>query len=74
MTKEADWVGAVETGVNRYGKLDLLVTNAGVAVWGHLADTTKQEWGCVMEVNAKGVFLGTKVVIPELRKAGGAPR
>lgn len=71
VTKEADRVAAVETEVNRYGKLDLLVNNGGIAVWRHLADITPQEWDRVMEVNAKGVFLGTKAVIPELRKAGG---
>ena len=71
VTKEADRVAAVETAVNRYGKLDPPVNNAGIAVWGHLADTTPQVWDRVMEVNAKGVFLGTKAVIPELRKAGG---
>jgi NAD(P)-dependent dehydrogenase (short-subunit alcohol dehydrogenase family) len=71
VTNEADWVAAVATAVNRYGKLDILVNNAGVLSWGTLEDTTPEEWDRVMDVNAKGVFLGTKAAIPEMRKAGG---
>ena len=38
---------------------------------GVLEDTSSQDWDFVMGVNAKGVFLGTKSAIPEMRKAGG---
>ena len=51
--------------------LDILVNNAGIVSWGVLEDTTPEEWDRVMEVNAKGVFLGTKAAIPEMRRAGG---
>lgn len=71
VTSETDWQQAVSTTVARFGKLDILVNNAGVVAWGNLEDTTSQEWDRVMEVNAKGVFLGTKAAIPEMRKAGG---
>jgi NAD(P)-dependent dehydrogenase (short-subunit alcohol dehydrogenase family) len=71
VTNEADWAAAVETAVSHYGKLDILVNNAGVVSWGTLEDTTTEEWDRVMDVNAKGVFLGTKAAIPEMRKAGG---
>ena len=77
VTSEADWVAAVQTAVNRYGKLDILVNNAGitgVSVSGgpvSIENATEAAWDRVMEVNAKGVFLGTKYAIPEMRKAGG---
>ena len=71
VTSESDWQRAVSATVGRFGKLDILVNNAGVAVWGNLEDTTGAEWDRVMDVNAKGVFLGTKAAIPEMRKAGG---
>jgi len=71
VTSEADWQQAVATTVARFGKLDILVNNAGVVAWGSLEDTTAPEWDRVMAVNAKGVFLGTKAAIPEMRKAGG---
>ncbi len=71
VTSEADWQAAVAAVVARFGKLDILVNNAGVVSRGTLEDTTVEEWDRVMDVNAKGVFLGTKTAIPEMRKAGG---
>ena len=49
---------------------DILVNNAGVVSWGVLEDTSEEEWDRVMDVNAKGVFLGTRASIPEMRRAG----
>ena len=71
VTNEGDWEKAVSETVNRFGKLDILVNNAGVVSWGNLEDTTPEEWDRVMNINSKGVFLGTKAVIPEMRKTGG---
>ena len=71
VTNEAAWQEAVATAVQRFGKLDILVNNAGVLSRGTLEDTTVEEWDRVMDINAKGVFLGTKTAIPEMRKAGG---
>tara|TARA_Y100000590_G_scaffold441094_1_gene567304 strand:- start:99 stop:875 length:777 start_codon:yes stop_codon:yes gene_type:complete len=66
-----NWEKTVETTVARFGKIDILVNNAGIAVWGTNDDTTEEIWDTVMDVNAKGVFLGTKHVIPEMKKSGG---
>jgi NAD(P)-dependent dehydrogenase (short-subunit alcohol dehydrogenase family) len=71
VTQEADWQKAVEVTVNRFGRLDVLVNNAGVSGRGRVEDTAVEEWDRVMDVNAKGVFLGTKVAIPAMRKGGG---
>ena len=71
VTSEADWRVAVETAVSAYGKVDVLVNNAGILMNGRVEDTTEAEWDAVLDVNAKGVFLGTKAVIAEMRKAGG---
>ncbi len=77
VTSETDWMAAVETAVNRFGKLDILVNNAGItgiqASGGPVSieNATVEGWDRVMAVNAKGVFLGTKYAIPEMRKAGG---
>jgi len=71
VTNEAAWQHAVEATVGRFGKLDILVNNAGISGRGRIEDTTVKEWDQVMEVNAKGVFLGTKVVIPAMRASGG---
>ena len=71
VTREEDWAAAVQSAVDRYGKLDILVNNAGIVSWGRLEDSSSEEWDRIMEVNAKGVFLGTRAAIPEMRRIGG---
>ena len=71
VTSEAQWGSAVAATVREFGKLDVLVNNAGVSASGTVEDTTVEAWDRVMDINAKGVFLGTKVVLPEMRRAGG---
>jgi cyclopentanol dehydrogenase len=60
----------VATAVNRFGALHILVNNAGIGGPGRVEDTTVEAWNRVMEVNAKGVFLGTKTAIPAMRQTG----
>ena len=78
VTSESDWQNAVEAAVSQFGKLDVLVNNAGIGsprgADGErltIESLTADQWDRVMDVNAKGVFLGTKAAIPEMRKAGG---
>jgi NAD(P)-dependent dehydrogenase (short-subunit alcohol dehydrogenase family) len=71
VTSEADWEHAVATTVARFGRLDVLVNNAGVGGGSRLEDTTVEAWDHGMDVNAKGVFLGTRAAIPAMRRTGG---
>ena len=74
VTDEDRWVAVVAGTVDRYGKLNVVVNNAGMSGrFGRpvVEETTVEGWDAVFDVNAKGVFLGTKHAIPEMRKAGG---
>ncbi|MEX3791211.1 SDR family NAD(P)-dependent oxidoreductase [Paraburkholderia sp. BR14374] len=71
VTNEAEWKLAVQQAVDSFGKLDILVNNAGIVPKvAPIEERTVEEWDQVMAVNARGVFLGTKIAIPEMRKAG----
>ena len=71
VTSESAWERAVAAAVSRFGRLDVLVNNAGIGGAGRLEETRLEDWNRVMDVNAKGVFLGTRAAIPALRQAGG---
>ena len=71
VTSESQWNDAVAVAVERYGKLDILVNNAGILIRAGVEDTTEEDWDRIMDINAKGVFLGTKAAIPAMREAGG---
>ncbi len=71
VSSQDDWQQAIDATVAAYGKLDVLVNNAAIWRGGHVLDTTGDQWDIILDINAKGVFLGTKLAIPEMRKAGG---
>ena len=71
VTDEVNWRDAIQYTVSNYGRLDVLVNNAGTAVPWNVEDTTVDAWDGQMDVHAKDTFLGTKHAIPEMRKIGG---
>ncbi|MGH2583928.1 MAG: SDR family NAD(P)-dependent oxidoreductase [Dehalococcoidia bacterium] len=71
VTSEADWERAVEATVARFGRLDILVNNAGLSSSSAGPHLDTEGWRRIMEVNATGVFLGTKAAIPAMQAAGG---
>jgi 3(or 17)beta-hydroxysteroid dehydrogenase len=68
---EASWVRLISDTEARFGKLDVLVNNAGIIVVATIEDTTLEQWRRIHAVNAEGVFLGCKHAIPAMRRAGG---
>ena len=71
VTSESDWQRAVNTAIRRFGKLDILVNNAGIFNRALVHEQTEEDWDRVMDINGKGVFLGSKAAIPAMRESGG---
>jgi 3alpha(or 20beta)-hydroxysteroid dehydrogenase len=71
VTKPEDWNTAVHTAEERFGRLDVLVNNAGVVRVAPAIEETDDGWNGTMAVNAAGVFYGMRAGIPALRRAGG---
>ena len=71
VTSDAEWDVATKAAVSAFGKLDVLVNNAGISGTYDQDMLSSAAWDKVMAVNAKGVFLGMKYAIPLMKQAGG---
>jgi NAD(P)-dependent dehydrogenase (short-subunit alcohol dehydrogenase family) len=71
VTNEAEWQAAIAFAERELGKLDILVNNAGISGTYQPDLTNTEAWDKVMDINAKGVFLGMKHAVPALKRAGG---
>lgn len=60
----------VEKTIQNYGRIDVLVNNAGVGIYKSVLEATSQDWDLCLNVNLKGVFLCSKYVIPYMQKQG----
>lgn len=60
----------VDKTVEEFGKIDILINNAGIYRGHSVPDTSEEEWYEVLDTNLKGPFLGCKFVIPHMMKAG----
>jgi 3(or 17)beta-hydroxysteroid dehydrogenase len=71
VTSEPAWQKAIEATRKDFGKLDVLVNNAGISGTFDPDTLSTSAWDRLMDVNAKGVFLGMKHAIPVMQQAGG---
>jgi len=70
VTSEADWDATVAWILDRHGRLDVLVNNAGIWFGHGLAETTLADYKHVIGINQVGVFLGLRAVVPAMKAAG----
>jgi len=71
VTDEAQWAAAVEATVAKFGKLNVLVNNAGISGSAATDMFDSELWHRIMAINATGVFYGMKYAVPAMTKAGG---
>jgi NAD(P)-dependent dehydrogenase (short-subunit alcohol dehydrogenase family) len=63
---------AVNAVVSKYGALDILISNAGIQLYGDAVTTSEEDWDRLMGINLKGCFLVAKYVVPHMVGRGGA--
>jgi 3(or 17)beta-hydroxysteroid dehydrogenase len=71
VTSEHDWSEVIKQTLSSFGRLDVLVNNAGILMSKAIADMSLEDWRRVMSINLDGVFLGTKHAIGAMKKSGG---
>jgi 3-oxoacyl-[acyl-carrier protein] reductase len=70
ISKMDDATAIVKTALDAFGRLDILVQNAGIYPWTLIEDISADEWDKVLSVNLKGCFLAAKAALPVMRQAG----
>ena len=71
VTSAESWDALVQATIEKYGTVDILVNNAGISSGSHEDPLDIDGWTSIMDVNATGVYLGTRAVIPVMQQAGG---
>ena len=71
VSDEDNWKAVIATTVEKFGRLDVLVNNAGMILLGNVVDTDLADWRKIHAVNSDGVFLGCKHAIPVMAESGG---
>ncbi len=71
ITRPADVRNLIETAVHTFGRIDLLVNNAGIGFFKPVVEMSLEEFDSMWNVNVRGVFLAIKEVLPIMEQSGG---
>lgn len=71
VSEEASWTALVDGVMERYGRLDVLVNNAGIALIANVERTTTEIWRRTLAVHLDGTFFGCRAAVPAMKKGGG---
>ncbi len=70
VANEADMAAVVQTALDTFGRLDVVINNAGFGIFKNVDELTVAEWDDVMATNVKGTFVLTKAALPHLKAQG----
>jgi len=68
---EESWPGVIEATEQRFGRLDVMIANAGIGILCRAVEMSLADWRRQTAVNLDGVFLSVKYAVPAMRRAGG---
>ncbi|THJ64988.1 glucose 1-dehydrogenase [Arthrobacter echini] len=71
VTDEDAWSAFVDHAEKEFGPVSVLVNNAGIGAGGPIEDITFEDWRKALAINLDGTFLGSRAVVPSMKKAGG---
>ena len=72
VTRDEQWDSALDAIERRWGGVDVLVNNAGIALMGDIESTTPEQWQRTLDVNLSAVMLGTRKAVARMKGQGGA--
>ncbi|WP_370305083.1 glucose 1-dehydrogenase [Sinimarinibacterium flocculans] len=72
VTRDAEWDAALDAIERRWGGVDVLVNNAGIALMGDIESTTPEQWQRTLDVNLTAVMLGTRKAVARMKGRGGS--
>ena len=73
VSREQDCIEFAGQAINRFGRIDVLVANAGIRAFGTILDTTEDDWDRMLAVNLKGVNFSCKAVLPKMIEQSQSP-